>query len=390
MDTLDPTLPRRFFTKITEKFKPTQKAATFVTTHILPDRPYFLQALSDVSDIISITPKPKSIHRNTLSWLSHKYKIDFRTRATEDDLEEFHEIIEERAGDSRLIFVDVGGYYSDIIESLFISYGNRLCGVVEDTENGHQRYSRITPSPMPMISVARSPLKNPEDFLIGQSIVFSAEALLRQNGDILQGRRAAVLGYGKLGRSIASTLRERHVETIVMDTDSVRLVEAHSHGFPVATTADKALSEVGLVFSATGNLALDIPEFLKLPSGCYIATATSSDDEIVTKSLKEFFKRRRISDFVSKYEPRHRTTSAASGMKDKHFYLLNHGQAVNFLHGAVVGPFIYLIQAEIVAAVGILSGAPVTPMIEPSNELNELASEHRTWIADQWLEIFGQ
>ena len=51
--------------------------------------------------------------------------------------------------------------------------------MVEDTENGLRRYLGAWKPPCPVFSVARSPLKDPEDYLVGQSVVFSAEALLR-------------------------------------------------------------------------------------------------------------------------------------------------------------------------------------------------------------------
>jgi adenosylhomocysteinase len=384
LDTLDPTPVRTFFGEVAEKFQPTTKSATLVTTHILRDRPFFLEALSKVSDVISLTPKPKSIDRATLSWLSHRYSIDHRARSDANDVNDFVNLLNDRIPEGPFIFVDVGGYYAQIVQPINKLLPDRLLGIVEDTENGHKRYASLTKPNLPIISVARSPLKNPEDFLVGQSIVFSAEALLREGGNIMQGRRAAVLGYGKLGRSIASALRERHVETVIFDIDKVRLVEAHSHGFYVASSASEAVKEAGLVFCATGNISLRIEEYEILPNGCYIATATSSDDEIDTKSLKEAFKRRRITDFVSRYDSR-------AIHRGRHFYLLNHGQAVNFIHGAVVGPFIYLIQAEIVAAVGLLSGAH--PSGFPSGQfphgVSELNGEMRQWIAERWLKAFS-
>jgi adenosylhomocysteinase len=75
-----------------------------------------------------------------------------------------------------------------------------------------------------VFSVARSPLKDPEDYLVGQSITFSAEALIRSRGDILHGRRAAVIGYGKLGRSIAAMLHAKHVGVTVYDSDPLSLL----------------------------------------------------------------------------------------------------------------------------------------------------------------------
>ena len=75
----------------------------------------------------------------------------------------------------------------------------KLIGVVEDTENGHKRYEQIAFPPCPVLSVARSPLKEPEDFLVGHAIVFSAEALIRQSGVVMVNKRALVIGYGKIG-----------------------------------------------------------------------------------------------------------------------------------------------------------------------------------------------
>jgi hypothetical protein len=52
------------------------------------------------------------------------------------------------------------------------------------TENGLHRYLCHEKPPCPVFSVARSPLKDSEDYLVGQSVVFSAEALLRgRSGD---------------------------------------------------------------------------------------------------------------------------------------------------------------------------------------------------------------
>jgi adenosylhomocysteinase len=96
----------------------------------------------------------------------------------------------------------------------------------------------------------------------------------------LSGRTACVIGYGKLGRSIAHLLHARHVRTVVYDCDPIRQVEAMSHGFPVGGDLRKALCGAGLVICATGNLALRRPDFSLLDNGAYVATVTSSDDEL--------------------------------------------------------------------------------------------------------------
>jgi adenosylhomocysteinase len=380
MRTLDPIPTRRFFRSVIAEFSPrgafqnALRPACFVTTHILRDRPFFLEAVSTIADIVSLTPKPKSIHRETLSWLEGQYPVYHLSR---DDLEAPNTLLNmvDCVKHSSIIFSDIGGYYSHALLHVVNNAKGRIKGVVEDTENGHLRYSHIAENiATPIVSVARSPLKNPEDFLVGQSIVFSAEALIREQGDILQGRRAVVIGYGKLGRSIAATLREKHVETLVYDQDRVKLIEALSHGFHVSEVLQRALNSAGLVFCATGNMALRHHDFRYVLSGAYVATATSSDDELETRWLEEHYARRRVADFISEY------------YHDGHrLYLLNHGQAVNFLHGAVVGPFIYLIQAEILTSIILLAQGQTYRA-----GLQENARDIRGRIADLWISEFRQ
>ena len=74
----------------------------------------------------------------------------------------------------------------------------------------------------PVLSVARSPLKDCEDHLVGRSIVFSTDALVRARGDILTSRSACVIGFGKIGRSIAQTLRAQDLRVPVYDNDAVK------------------------------------------------------------------------------------------------------------------------------------------------------------------------
>lgn len=66
------------------------------------------------------------------------------------------------------------------------------------------------------------------------------------------------------------------------------------------------------------------------------------------------------------------------------FFLLNDGNAVNFLHGASVGPFIYLVQAELIAAVRILARGDLGPGI------HEIPDSDRRDIASIWLDHYNR
>ncbi|WP_322780263.1 adenosylhomocysteinase, partial [Frankia sp. Cas4] len=220
--------------------------------------------------------------------------------------------------------------------------------------------------------VARSSLKLAEDYLVGQSVVFSTEALLRAHGDVLHGREACVIGYGKIGRSVATTLRAKSIRTTVCETDPVRAVEAMAHGFPVTATKGGALSRSGVVVCATGNRALTGHDFYELRTGAYLATVTSSDDELDLGVVRGTYQESRLGPHL---------TRLSRG--DHHFYLLNDGNAVNFIHGASVGPFIFLVHGEILAAISALPSGPLEP------GFHEVDPQDREMISRLWLHHFN-
>lgn len=374
MDTLDEKRVRVFFDRICAAFPCTANPATIVVTHLLPDRPFLIEALDRQTALGLILAKPKSIHQNTKHWLSKKYRVE-TLRDRYGDGQSIVELISECCGNRPVVLLDIGGYFSDVANFIARYHSGRLLGIVEDTENGVQKYERVHAQEKlacPVISVARSPLKNPEDYLVGQSIVFSVEALLREQGDILHGRTACVVGYGKLGRSIANLLHARHVRTVVYDIDPIRNIEAMSHGFSVAKSLERALRGAGLVFCATGNVALQKADFGRIDDGAYVATVTSSDDELALDDIRHDYKIKQVTDYITRYQ---------NG--NHHFFMLNRGQAVNFIHGAAVGPFIYLVQAEILA-----SAARVSSGTLPSGVVENDASLRKV-IAEVWFDIFG-
>lgn len=371
MDALDAPRVRRFFSAAIGN-PPEERPAAIVVTHLLQDRPFFLEAVDIVAEIRSVLPKPKTVNYEVAGWLQHRFPIDTLSRGLFSNSETALEFIDSRVKGQPFVLLDIGGYFSSSLHAIARKFGRHLIGVVEDTENGIQRYEELPDLPCRVYHVARSPLKTPEDFLVGQSIVFSVEALLREQGDILHGRTACVIGYGKLGRSIANLLHNRHVRVVIHDKSRITSVEALSHGFPVAPTLKQALRGAGLVFCATGQISLTAEDFTLVDGGAYIATVTSSDDELQLQGLKASYEMQQVSEYASRYRN-----------KDHVFYILNRGQAVNFIHGAAVGPFIYLVQAEILACIQKLARGATTP------GLCEACVATRDRIAGVWYEHFG-
>jgi adenosylhomocysteinase len=342
-----------------------------VITHLLGERPAFLQAISRVAKIAAVLPKPKSIDVRALREITGLMPVDDLDRAAFSDPGHTLAYLESRAAGQPVVLLDVGGYFAPNLEHLCGQFTGQLVGVVEDTENGHQRYEALGKLPCPVFSVARSPLKDPEDYLVGQSVTFSAEALIRSRGDILHGRPAAVIGYGKLGRSIAAMLHAKHVGVTVYDSDPVRRTQALSQGFRSVPTLAQALKGAGVIVCATGNLALKEDDFAQISNGAYIASVTSSDDELELAAIDGLYERTPSGEHIIRY--------ARTG---HYFYVLADGNAVNFLHGACVGAFIFLVQAEILAALACLTAGGWAP------GMHELDATARSFIAATWLRYF--
>lgn len=367
---------RRFFRRLALEILPRPKrCGVIVVTHLLPDRPTFLDALNEFAEVKGIVPKPKSIHAATREVVARRFCIIDASREELSDANRACEIFEQCSGGEPIAILDIGGYFSESAQSIAGQFSTSFLGVVEDTENGQQRYERLSDRTFQLYSVARSPLKEPEDHLTGESVVFSMERMLRLCGEVIYGRRAVVFGYGKVGRSAARALASRGVRVSVVDTNPVRAIEASAHGFRVLEKRT-GLATADLILGATGNFALRGDDFRYVRNGCFVASVTSSDDELDLADLPQRYTVENSSAFVSCYS-----------RQGHYFYVMNNGNAVNFIDGGVLGPYIALVQAEIMVALGCLSeeissesGALVTKSVSAAT---------RQKIAALWIDVFN-
>jgi S-adenosylhomocysteine hydrolase/8-oxo-dGTP pyrophosphatase MutT (NUDIX family) len=361
--------PAKFFNEVVGDAELNTATQSIIVTHILQDRPVLIKALDRISNVGGIVPKPNSIDEKTLNELSENFTI---IRVTKDDLKDISTIKDYISSlEKPVVLLDIGGYFAPIINDLSDIFGEKLLGVVEDTENGHQKYLAVKKLKVPVISVARSYLKENEDYLVGQSVVFSTDSVLRGYNRLLSFMNCGVLGYGKVGKSIALNLQKTTVKPMVWDTTPSKRVRAINDG-STSPDRDILLSTADVIFCATGNKSLDILDFRKLKNGCFIASVTSSDDEFNFDYLESEYEKKEVAPYVTKY------TNTAN-----YFYILNAGNAINFIHGAVVGDFIFLVQSEILAGVKYLSSNTVKP------GLHELPDSIKEELAEIWLRNFS-
>lgn len=349
--------------------------------HMVPNTVHFLRALSTLVKLDLVLAKPKSFNRPERALIQEILPIPVLklTRELGEDPLRVRELLGGTIpADQRFALLDIGGYFSHSADALNTALGGALAGIMEGTENGARRYDSSPPTSVPVITVARSPLKLPEDYLVGSSVVYSIEAVLREEAEILQTRRACVIGYGRVGSGVADVLRGRGVPTSVYDLNPVAVANAAARGFDVFATLSTALERSSLIVCATGNKALDANHFRLLRPETVVASVTSSDDELDLVGIEDTHDRFDHSPNIVEYVSRSDERAT--------FWLINDGNAANFLHGAVIGPAIQLIEGEKLAAVTTIAAGQLA---EPGGPLSEVSSDLRRQVATTWVKHFA-
>lgn len=357
----------RFFELVASQYARAD-ANLLLLTHLLPDRPEFVDAISHVLRIARIVAVPYSVDSKTLTRLSGEYDVVAPALDTLEDPVATARLVDSLNCTGPIVILEVGGYFASALEH--VDRASDVIGIVEETEAGHRRYAAKPTLRWPVISVARSELKACEDALVGASCLFSLEKLLRHQGMVLENWRALVLGYGRIGQSIAYALRNRHCTTTVYDSDPIRRCLAHSHGFLIPSK-EQALRTADIVFGATGEQSLRATDFGLLRDGAILTSCSSRDIEFDLAHLASEYCQEGVCEGLDVFE------------RDGHrIFLVASGYPVNFLDGAVLGPTLALVQAEAILAIQMLLRDNMVPGI------HALARNAREEVAANWIRFF--
>lgn len=364
----------QFLSKVVSLFPPTRPCNVLLITHLLDDRPAFVRALASGYRVAGIVPIPYSINQDVLNLMSQSHKIH---RFTLDDMlqgQVLLHLVESviSKGLHPLAVMEIGGYFAGIGNALKQRFGSSYVGCVEDTENGHRRYEQVSDIQFPVVSVARSPLKRLEDKLIGVSVVFSLEKVLRSLGHVLTGITLGVLGYGPIGSSVAHAAAMRNANVLVYDVASHRRVAALVDGFRVPAR-DVLLGCADILVGATGTQSISASDFDSLKNGAVLASASSKAIEFDIKGLSATASEAITGPLKSK----------CFRLKNKVLYLIAEGTPINFMDGGVVGPVINLVQAEMLVALRTLLDA------SDKTGILHVSFEDQERLAAIWLDHFA-
>ena len=193
-----------------------------------------------------------------------------------------------KESDKNIIIFDIGGYFSRWIQKN-IELSNKIKFIIEDTENGYQKYENLKTN-IPILSVARSPLKDNEDNLVGESVVFSSDVLLRKMGEIIEYKKCGIIGYGKIGESIGKNLLQKGVKPIVYDQNAIKQIRALGNEIEFVKSNKPQTAIIKFIFNSEDIKKYEIIKKNFANQICY-ATEIKIDSSAITdsSSRKGFF-----------------------------------------------------------------------------------------------------
>lgn len=359
---------RGFLDALASELESTRDVRLLLLLHLMPDKLAMIRALKRITNISAIIPIPYS--RNTAverqikhmgipvldCSLSDLLRPAFMARLVSSIICE---------NDAPIVVSEVGGYFAPIANAISDDFGGKFLGVVEDTEAGHLRYLAQGELAFPVLSVARSSLKESEDRLIGDSVAFSVERIVRRLGGTLKGRRVTILGYGKIGSSCARALFARGCNVLVWDPNPICRVKALADGF-ACPTRENCLSRAHILVGASGQTSLIEDDLPLLRDWAILASASSKKVEFA---------------ICPNVRPSAEVQIVHRNQKEP-VLLLSDGTPVNFSDSAVVGPVLQLVHAEIIVAISALANNTF------AKGLHELSIGTRGRIAELWLDSY--
>lgn len=347
---------------------PIPRCRLVLVTHLLDTAVPYLHALAERADVERVVAVPYSVRSSAVDLL------DDMPLSLPSSLAEIAKVAVatacRAARTGPTVIQEIGGYCAPSAQ-LLAEAGVR--GVVEDTKQGQWRYERWLPLPLPVFTIADSPLKALEDSQIGRSIAYSIDRLLRTRFyRLLPECRVTVLGYGSVGTALVDHLMRHGASVGVYDPDPVRQAAAVLRGARVAGRAE-LLACADVVVGVSGHRALAADDVDLLPDGVVLASGSSKQVEFDVPGIIGRASAAVTADEVTELV-----------FPDRTVYLLNEGKPVNFLEQSVLGRVLDLVYSELYLCTAKLAGG-----CHPAR-LHRLDQGLRAELAGMWSECYRQ
>ncbi len=316
---------------------PTDRARSVLITHVLDTAVAYVEAVHSVFPVARVVAIPYSASSTAVQSLRSKgFTVVVPTSIPDTFVESERQVMEAlKEAATPLLVQEVGGYLAKA--SARLAAFPHFLGVVEDTNNGHWLYESTGPHPIPVLSMAQSPLKAVEDSIIGDAVLFSVERILREEfAAICQGLHSAVIGFGKIGRSAAVALKGREAVVSIYDIDPAKDMTAKVEGFYPRPLHD-LLPESDLVVGCTGQTSIRLVDMPFIKDGAILVSASSKAVEFALADFEGACTLEKFSNVVWRF----------TQPNNKRFFLLLQGTPVNFRDGSILGTILDMIYCEL-------------------------------------------
>ncbi|MEW6222635.1 MAG: adenosylhomocysteinase [Candidatus Hadarchaeota archaeon] len=220
------------------------------------------------------------------------------------------------------ILVDDGADLITLVHTKRTELLGKVIGGSEETTTGVIRLramERERKLKFPVVAVNDSPSKHFFDNRFGTA-ESTLQAIMTATNTLIAGKRFVVVGFGFVGKGIASRARGMGAKVIVVETDPTKALEATMDGFEVMPMDDAARK--GEIFvTTTGNIrVIRVEHMKKMKDGTILCNSGHFNVEIDIPGLeKASVSKREVLEDVKEYK-----------LKDgRRIYLLADGRLVN-------------------------------------------------------------
>jgi adenosylhomocysteinase len=203
-------------------------------------------------------------------------------------------------------------------------------GASEETTTGVKRLRSMAVDgalKFPVIAVNDSPMKHFFDNRFGTA-ESTLQAIMTMTNTLIAGKNVAVVGYGFVGRGIASRAKGMGAIVSVVETDPIKALEAAMDGFKVMNMNEAA--RIGDIFiTTTGNINVIRAEHMRrMKDGVILCNSGHFNVEIDIKGLaKMAVRRKEVLEDVEEFQ-----------LKDgRRIHLLTEGRLVNLAGKRALG-----------------------------------------------------